>query len=220
MKKKSFAVIGAGKFGQSLIAELLKFKQKVSVFDQNKDVLKTLSPMIDYSAALDSTNRDALKSISIDTFDCVVVAISSDKEASILTVALLKELGVKNIIAKADDERVSRILDTLGANIVVNPEKDSGARLAHRLLHNINVQDVIPLDHEKSIVYIKVNSSALGNSNIANLNIRKTYGINIVAIKRKDQVIIPQATDIIALGDILIVVGVETDVTKFEELLS
>jgi trk system potassium uptake protein TrkA len=216
MKKKDFAIIGLSYFGESIINALRRYNQNIAAFDIDPEAVKRISHLVDFSAVIDSSDKASLKAVSITDFDYVIVAIPTDSQDVILTTAILKELGVKNVIARASDERVMKILEILGASQVINPEKDSGERLAHRLLHSLNVEEVIPLDETISIVYLKVTTAVFAGKTLAELEIRKKYDINIVAIKRDNKVFIPQFSDSILSNDVLVIVGKEEDVKKFE----
>lgn len=144
-----------------------------------------------------------------------IVAIGNDIQASILTTLILKELGVKIVTSKALNDYHEKVLRKIGADQVVHPERDMGKRIAHNLVSS-NVLDYLELSDKYSIVEIAVNEAIAGYA-IAQLDIRAKYGINIVAIKRHHDIIVsPQATEVIQNGDILIVIGSDTDINRFE----
>jgi trk system potassium uptake protein TrkA len=164
----------------------------------------------------DSTDESVLKSLGIRNFDHVIVAIGDDIQASILTTLILKELGVNNITVKAQNDYHEKVLRKIGADHVVHPERDMGRRIAHNIISN-SVLDYLELSEEHSIVEIVASDRLVGNT-IIDLDIRAKYGINIVAIKRGNDIIVsPQANEPIAEKDILIVIGADVDINRFEK---
>jgi trk system potassium uptake protein TrkA len=164
----------------------------------------------------DSTDEAVLKSLGIRNFDHVIVAIGDNIQSSILTTLMLKELGVKFITVKAQNDYHEKILRKIGADQIVHPERDMGRRIAHNLISN-NVLDYLELSDEHSIVEIVVNNKLSGNT-LIDLDIRAKYGINIVAIKRGKEIFVtPQADEVIQKDDILIVIGADTDIDRFEK---
>lgn len=213
--KKEFVVIGLGRFGGSICRELTKLGMSVLAMDKNEDLVNEYSNIVTHAVVGDSTDETILKSLGIRNFDHVIVAIGNDIQASILTTLILKELGVKIVTSKALNDYHEKVLRKIGADQVVHPERDMGKRIAHNLVSS-NVLDYLELSDKYSIVEIAVNEVIAGYA-IAQLDIRAKYGINIVAIKRHHDIIVsPQATEVIQNGDILIVIGSDTDINRFE----
>ncbi|KIL50305.1 potassium transporter Trk [Jeotgalibacillus alimentarius] len=214
--KKEFVVIGLGRFGGSIVRELVEQGMEVMAIDKFEDKVDEFSQIATHAVMADSTDEAALRSLGIRNFDHVIVAIGDDIQASILTTLMLKEIGVKKITVKAQNDYHEKVLERIGADKVVHPERDMGKRIAHNIVSN-NVLDYLELSDEHSIVEIAANSLLIGNS-IIELDIRAKYGINIVAIKRGDDIIVsPQANDVIQKGDILIVIGADNDINRFEK---
>ena len=164
----------------------------------------------------DTTDETVLKSLGIRNFEHVIVAIGENIQASILTTLMLKEIGVKQITVKAQNDYHAKVLNKIGADRVVHPERDMGIRIAHNMLSN-NVLDYLELSDEHSIAEIRANEKLAGRTLIG-LDIRAKYGINIVAIKReKDIIVSPQADMEIELADVLIVIGSDSDINRFEK---
>jgi trk system potassium uptake protein TrkA len=129
---------------------------------------------------------------------------------------MLKELGVGNVTVKAQNDYHEKVLRKIGADFVVHPERDMGRRIAHNIVSN-NILDYLELSDEHSIVEIVASQKMNGNS-IIDLDIRAHYGLNIVAIKRGNEInVSPQASDLIHKGDILIVIGADSDINRFEK---
>src|SRR3989304_4582479 len=128
-----FAVIGLGRFGSSVARSLYDLGHNVLAMDKSEDALHEVVDHVTHAVQIDSTDPDALRAVGITNFDAVVVAIGVDIQESILTTMLLKDLGVKKVVAKAVDERQGKVLEKVGADTVVFPERDMGVRVAHSL---------------------------------------------------------------------------------------
>jgi trk system potassium uptake protein len=216
MVKKEFVVIGLGRFGGSIVRSLADQDLEVMAIDKEEDKVNEFASIASHAVVADTTDESVLKSLGIRNFDHVIVAIGDDIQSSILTTLMLKEIGVSNITVKAQNDYHEKVLRKIGANHVVHPERDMGRRIAHNIVSN-NVLDYLELSEEHSIVEIAANENLNGNS-LIDLDIRAKYGINIVAIKRgKDILVSPQADEQIRTGDILIVIGADTDITRFEK---
>ncbi|MCM3160323.1 MULTISPECIES: potassium channel family protein [Bacillaceae] len=216
--KKEFAVIGLGRFGGSICRALSEEGMEVMAIDTDEDKVNEFANVASHAVVGDSTDETVLKSLGIRNFDHVIVAIGDNIQASILTTLILKELGVKHITVKAQNDYHEKVLSKIGADRIVHPERDMGRRIAHKIISN-NVLDYLELSDEHSIVEIVANDRLNGNS-IIDLDIRAKYGINIVAVKRgKDIIVSPQANEIIQKNDILIVIGADTDINRFEKRL-
>jgi trk system potassium uptake protein len=216
--KKEFVVIGLGRFGGSIVRSLAEQGMEVMAIDQDEDKVNEFSSIASHAVVADSTDESVLKSLGIRNFDHVIVAIGDDIQSSVLTTLMLKEIGVKKITVKAQNDYHEKVLRKIGANQVVHPERDMGRRIAHNIVSN-NVLDYLELSDEHSIMEIVANDQLVGNT-LIDLDIRANYGINIVAIKRdRDIIVSPQADEQIRVGDILIVIGADTDINRFEKKL-
>lgn len=216
MMKKEFAVIGLGRFGGSICRTLAEQGMEVMAIDINEDRVNDYSMVASHAVVGDSTDEKVLKELGIRNFDHVVVAIGDNIQASILTTIILKEHGVQNITVKAQNDYHEKVLVKIGADHVVHPERDMGKRIANNMISN-SVLDYLELSDEHSIVEIVASEKMDGHS-ILNLDIRAKYGINIVAIKRENEIIVsPQANEIINKNDILIVIGADVDINRFEK---
>jgi trk system potassium uptake protein len=214
--KKEFAVIGLGRFGGSICRALSEQGMEVMAIDNNEERVNQFAMIVSHAVVGDTTDESVLKSLGIRNFDHVIVAIGDDIQSSILTTLILKELGVKNITVKAQNDYHEKVLLKIGADHVVHPERDMGKRIAHNIISN-NVLDYLELSDQHSIVEIVASGNLDGHS-LIDLDIRAKYGINIVAIKRKDDILVsPQASEIIRQGDILIVIGADLDINRFEK---
>ncbi|MEK4030353.1 MULTISPECIES: TrkA family potassium uptake protein [Bacillaceae] len=214
--KKEFVVIGLGRFGGSICRALSEQGMEVMAIDVDEDRVNEFAAIASHAVVADTTDESVLKSLGIRNFDHVIVAIGDDIQSSILTTLMLKEIGVKKVTAKAQNDYHEKVLRKIGADHVVHPERDMGRRIAHNMISN-NVLDYLELSDEHSIMEIVANKVLSGNS-LIDLDIRARYGINIVAIKRGREILVsPQADEKIAEGDILIVIGADSDINRFEQ---
>lgn len=216
MATESFAVIGLGRFGASVAQALYNMGYDVLIMDENPERVQQHNHLATHAVQADSTDEKALKDLGIRNFDVVVVAIGADIQASILTTLILKELGVKKIVVKAQNERHGTVLYKLGADKVVYPERDMGLRVAHNLI-SPNVLDFVELSEEYSVAELKVPEEMYGKT-LADVDIRVRFGVNVMAIKSYGKFnIAPGANDVLKEEDVLIVIGHNKDLKKFEE---
>ncbi len=213
--KKQFAVIGMGRFGSSVATSLYRLGYEVLAIDKDEDRIEDVLNQVTHAVQADGTDEEALRAIGIRNFDVVVVAIGQDIQASILTSLILKEMGVEMLVVKAQTELHGKVLTKIGADKVIFPERDMGMRVAHHLI-SPNILDYIELSEDYSIVEIHVTPRMVGKS-LRDLDIRAKYGCNVMAIKTQDRMnIAPRAEDVIQKDDVLVVVGSNEDLRKFE----
>jgi len=214
--KKNFAVIGLGRFGGSICRALSEQGLEVLAIDSDEDRVNEYSAIASHAVVGDSTDEAVLKSLGIRNFDHVIVAIGDSIQNSILTTLILKELGVRNVTAKAQNDYHEKVLIKIGADKVVHPERDMGRKIANNIASS-SVLDYLELSDKHSIVEIIANEK-LGGHTILQLDIRARYGLNIVAIKRGSNIIVsPQASETILSEDVLIVIGTDEDINRFEK---
>lgn len=214
--KKEFVVIGLGRFGGSIVKELIEQGADVMAIDIESERVDEFASVATQAVVADTTDEAVLKSLGIRNFEHVIVAIGDNIQSSILTTLMLKELGVKRITVKAQNDYHEKVLRKIGADNVVHPERDMGIRIANNIISN-NVLDYLELSDEHSIMELIVNSKLSGNS-LIDLDIRAKYGINIVAIKRGNSILVsPQADEKLQLNDIMIIIGADVDINRFEK---
>lgn len=216
-KIKQFAVIGLGRFGSSVALTLHQMGFEVLAVDENEERVQEFSDTVTHVIQADTTDENSLKAIGIRNFDVAVVAIGQDIQANMLTTLQLKEMGVPYIVAKAQNKLHGKMLEKIGADRVVYPERDMGQRVAHNLV-STNVLEYIALSPNVSMVEVTAPKTLVGKS-LAESNLRAKYDINVLAIKRNDEIIVPpQASEKILKDDIVIVVGRNEGVQRLEEL--
>jgi trk system potassium uptake protein TrkA len=215
MKDNQFAVIGLGRFGSSLAKELVELGCEVLGIDKKEKVIDEMSEFLTHAIIADTIDEEALRSIDIRNFDCVVVAIGNDIQASILTTILLKELGVKKVVAKALSVLHGKVLSKIGIDRVIFPERDMGVRVANQLV-SPNLLDYIELSDEYTIAELSATRKIAGLS-LKELDTRARYGCSIVAInKKKDVIIAPTAEDVVEEGNVMVVIGTNEQIENFE----
>ncbi len=213
---KQFAVIGLGRFGISVAENLQRMGYDVLAIDESEERVNAVASLVTHTAIADSLNEKALRSLGIRNFDVVVVAIGQDIQASILTTLHLKELGCKHVVVKAQNEIHGKVLEKIGADHVVFPERDMGARVAHYLVAN-NILDYLELSPEYSLLECRAPEKLVGKS-LSQLNLRVNMGINVVAIKRSANIDpSPGGHTVIQRDDILVVIGLNTDLHSLEQ---
>lgn len=222
---KQFAVIGLGRFGSAVAKTLSEKGYEVLAVDSDEQWVQEVSSYVAHAVTIDATDEKALRAVGIENVDCAIVAIGADVEASILVTITLKEIGIKQIIARAVTEIHGRVLEKIGATKVVFAERDMGIRVANALV-SPEIIEYINLSPEYSILEISPPKDFIGKS-LRDLDIRAKYNLNIIAIKRKVRIksdrgfeerdkinISPAASDVIAEGDKLIVIGTDEAVAK------
>ncbi|WP_124726972.1 potassium channel family protein [Staphylospora marina] len=213
---KTFAIIGLGRFGGSVARTLHAMGHEVLAIDKDPERVQALAQEVAHAVEADTTDEHALKALGIRNFDVVVVAIGNDIQASILTTLILKEMGVSNIVVKATNELHGKVLMKIGADKVVFPERDMGVRLVHSLI-SPNILEFIELSEDHSMVEIVAGEFFKGKT-LQQLDIRRRFGCNVMAIKSGDRFnIAPSANDVIHEGDMLVVIGHNRDLQKLQK---
>ncbi|MCL6551558.1 MAG: TrkA family potassium uptake protein [Firmicutes bacterium] len=213
-----FAVIGMGRFGRSVAVTLQQLGHRVLAIDKDEERLRRVAEEVTHAVQLDATDAEALRGVGITNFDAVVVAIGNYIQESILTTLVLKELGCKKVVAKAVDELQARVLEKVGADLIVRPEKEMGIRVAH-LLASPNLVDYLEVSPTFSIEEISV-STRLEGRTLRDLDLRGRFGVSVLLIRRDGQLLIsPPAETVLRAGDVLVVVGENRQLSKLESSL-
>ncbi|WP_159886404.1 potassium channel family protein [Paenibacillus puerhi] len=216
MKRSQYAVIGLGRFGSSLAKELVKLGYEVMGIDKDEEAVEALSEALTHVVVADSTEEEVIRSLGLRNFDCVIVAIGNDIQSSILTTILLKDIGVNIVVAKALSELHGKVLSKIGVDRIIFPERDMGVRVAHQLV-SPNLLDYIELSSEYTIAELTV-PKCLDGRTLKELDTRAKYGCSIVAINKKEGVIIaPTATDSVEEKDVMVIIGTNDQIDHFEK---
>jgi trk system potassium uptake protein TrkA len=210
-----FAVIGLGRFGSSVARTLYELGHNVLAIDKDEEALREVVDHVTHAVQVDSTDNEALRAVGITNLDAVVVAIGEDIQESILTTMLLKDLGVKKVVAKAVDEQQRKVLEKVGADLVIFPERDMGERVAHTLA-SPNVLEYIELSPNHTIEEVNVPARLEGRT-LGDLDLRSKFGVNVLLIRRDTQLLISPSTDVqLQSGDVLVVVGENRQLNRLE----
>jgi trk system potassium uptake protein TrkA len=218
---KHFAVIGLGRFGSAVAETLANSGVEVLAIDRSESKVKALADLATIAIELDATDEKALREAGVQNVDVAVVSIGENIEASILVVMLLKELGIKEIVAKAVNDLHGKILTHIGVNRVVYPERDMARRVAMSLIKPEFLEQIV-LSPEYSIVEMPA-PAFTWDKTIRESNLRADYGISIIAVRKQYFVegvkketwnINPSPDDIISKDDVLVVLGANSDIEK------
>ncbi len=185
-KKKTYAVFGLGRYGIAVAKELVENGKEVIAVDADERLVNDVAAYLPVCKCADVTDAEVISRLGIGSIDTVIICMANNFEASVMAVTLCKEAGVKTVIAKCANEMQQKILSRVGADQVVFPENESGIRLAKNLLSSGFI-DMISLSKDLSIVEIDVKEEWRGK-NLIELDLRKKYGFNIVAIKQGETV--------------------------------
>lgn len=214
---KSFIVLGLGRFGISVAQTLYDMGYEVLGVDADEKIVNEFSRHIVHTVQADITSEEFLKSVDVKRFAAAVVSVGSNIQVSIMATVLLKELGAKFILAKAQDDFQGKILQKLGADKVILPEKDIGIKVGHNLAAE-SFFDLVEISPEYSITSIESPPSWHGK-NIGQLAARTKYGVNILAVKCPHRTnVMPGAGTIIEKGSIITVLGKNDDLEKLSAL--
>ncbi len=218
MAHKSFAVIGLGQFGRSVVKELADNGMDVIAIDNDEETAKTVAAELPTTFIADSTDEKALKELGIGEVDAAIVAFGDNQEASVLTTVILRELGVKNIIVRVDDDYYVPIMKKLGATEVITPQKAAGSALANRI-GNEDFQEYYKLDSKYSVVSIIINPGFFPTT-LKDMNPKNVYGVNVVLIKRGNKSFVPGGNDSLLPDDVVYVVGTTKEIYAFREAVN
>lgn len=206
MSKKQFVVIGLGRFGASIATTLYSLGNDVLVIDKNEDLIQDIASEVTHAVQADATDENALKALGIRNFDVAIISIGGDIQSSVMATLIVRELGVKYIIAKGNGELHAKVLYKIGADRVILPEKDMGVRVAHNIISS-SILDYIELSSDYSIMEVKAFEDWVGKD-LKSLDLRKKYGINVIAIKKGEKINLnPAADDIVCKDNVIVAIG-------------
>ena len=217
-KKISVAVLGLGQFGRAIVEELVENGRDVIAIDSDKEAVVKMSGILSTCFVADATDEQALKELGIKDVDAAIVAFGNNKEASVLTTVVLRELGVKQIIVRVDDDYYASIIKKLGATEIISPQKAAGLSLANRL-GNIDYKDFYKLDDKYSVISILINPSYVPET-LIELNPKVKFGVNIVLVTRNCKSFVPGGNDSLLPDDTCFVVGTAKEIRQFREAIN
>ena len=210
---KSILLVGVNRFGSLLANQFSKLGHEVMAIDKNEDRVNAILPVVTDAQIGDSTNEAFLRSLGINNYDVCIVTIGSDFQSSLETTSLLKELGGKMVISRADRDVQEKFLLRNGADEVINPEKQIAQWAAIRY-GSEHVLDYIKLDDDHAIYEVPIPKDWLGKS-IEKIDIRKKYGINILGVKENGRMNLTVTPETVLSGDkSLMVLGKQKAIEK------
>lgn len=213
--KKQFVVFGLGRFGGTLVKEFSKMDVDVLAIDVDMKVVNEYAKFATKCVQLSGADEESLKVLGIQNFDHAFVSYGDNVQNSILTSLILKEMGVPKVWAKASNDYHQRVLEKIGVDKVIHPERDMAKRVVNSVV-NDRLVDFFELSDTHSIVEIVASKRAAGKT-LPELDIRSKYNCNVVAFQVGTEVIIPDADYRIKENDVIIVVGKNIDLIRLEK---
>ncbi len=181
--KKSVAVLGLGKYGQSLAETLYSLGEDVLVADMDDRIIRDMAPKVTSAVCADLSNEDEVAALGLQNMDIVIICMGGNVAASILSASIAKEQGVPLVVAKASSPRMKTILKRVGVDKIIDPEREGGVRSA-RILASQHIHDYFEIDDNLCMIELRPKESWIGH-NLIDLNLRKKYNMNVAAIKRQ-----------------------------------
>lgn len=217
MKKKQFLVLGLSSFGTSVAKMLSDMGHEVLAVDRNEEMINAVSPFVSQCIQADATDEEVLRSFDPASFDAAIVAIGgTDIADSIMVSMLCKEAGVPYVVTKAADELHAKVLNKIGVDRVIFPERDMGHRLA-KALASPGILEIMDLDNDYHIAEIMIPDSWVGKS-LAGLNVRRVYNVNVLALQRQRSFIAsPHADSVFQQDDMVLVLGKQQDIDHINQ---
>ena len=213
---KSVLIIGAGQFGTHIAKRMEELRCEVMVVDNNEDCINDIVSYVTNAKIGDGTNEEFLRTLGIDNFDVCFVTLGSHFQTSLETTSLLSELGAKKVVSRATNDVQMKFLLRNGADEVVYPEKQTALRIATKYASD-NILDYFHLENGIYLYELKVPKDWCGKK-LGQIDVRKKYKINVLTIKRNNEVIMPSAETVIQQDDVAFVLGESKDIHKIFKL--
>lgn len=222
---KRVGIVGAGRFGASLAQSLAERGVEVLVLDRSRDIIDHMAGVVAKAMEGDATEEGTLDAAGFRDCDIAVVAVGSDMESSVLATLMLKEMKIPCIIAKAAGDVHGKVLQKVGADRVVYPDRDVAARLARSLV-SPSVLDYVEVAEGISVLEIAAPMEFVGKT-LGELQIRKNYGVTVLVLRRSGQtegkqetIVSPDADDTVELGDTIVIFGLDEKLRRLEQEMS
>ena len=209
---KSVLIIGAGQFGIHIARRMAELRCEIMAIDAEEERINAILPLVTNAQIGDSTNADFMRSLGIPDYDVCIVTISDSFQDSLETTALLKELGAKKVISRAQNDVQEKFLLRNGADETVYPEKQTAIRLATKEASD-DILDLFQLDHDINIYEVRVPKGWNGRT-IAELDIRKKHHLNIIAVRKSNQLVVPMPDMELSIDDAILLLGNMKDIQK------
>jgi trk system potassium uptake protein len=213
---RQFVIIGLGRLGSAMVSTLTSLGHEVLGIDQDEEVVRDLAAEFPHAhlVAADATDESTLRDLHVGQFDGAAVVIGENMEAGILATANLKELGVPFVVARALSKLHARVLERVGAERIIEPEKDMGAQLA-RTMASPTVMDYVDLGEDEALAEAQVPRKWVGKS-LADLHLYRKSGLTVLALERKESGgTIPSGDTVLQEGDVLVIGGPKKNLDKF-----
>lgn len=216
---KTFLVIGLGRFGAAVATELCALGNEVLAMDTQEELVQNVAARVTHAVTADARDQEVLRELAARNFDCAVVAVGNDIGGSALITLNLKELGVEKVIAKASSHTHRKVLEKIGADRVVFPEHEMGAKLAHALSSS-NVLNFVELSDDASIVELPMPEEWAGKT-LRQLDVRNAYGVNVIALRRGPKqkfLIAPGGDEVLEATDVVVALGPDKNINRIQKL--
>lgn len=214
---KQYLIFGVGRFGSALARKLSEDGHEVLAVDASEERVRAIAPHVMQAIQMEASDEEGMASLGVRNFDAVVVSIGDNLKNSILVTLMCKDLGAQYVVAKASDEAHFRVLEKIGADRVVFPERDAGVRLA-KTISSPNVRELMNLSGGFTLEDIKAPQTWVGHT-LRQLNVRGKYNVSVILISRKgEDPISPNGDTLINRDDELLVLGQQADVHIVEKL--
>ena len=215
--KRTYVVIGLGKFGMTVARKLAELGNEVLAIDDNPENIQRIEPYVTCAVLADAQDEQVLKSLGVEHYDCAVVAIGSNLAASVIITLALKEMGVSSVVCKATDEVQKKALVKVGADRVVIPERETGVKLAQSLASS-SVLDFIELSEDFGISEMLLPQAWEGKS-LAELQLRAKHGVNVIALKKSGAIsLVFDAGKPLETGTVLVLLGGNEQLEKLQKV--
>lgn len=216
--KKTFVVIGLGRFGSAVAKELYKQGHEVLAIDTSESRVQAVADQVTHAAAGDAADPAVLKALGVRNYDCAIVAITQDVGVSALITLSLEEMGIPKVVCKARDATHKRVLERIGADRVIIPEQESGVKLAQGLARS-NILNFIELSEDYGIVEVEPPADWCGKT-LLELNVRARYDVTVIAVHQdgaEKLTVAPGANYVFQPGETAVVLGRYEDINRLNE---
>lgn len=215
MKRKAIAVIGLGQFGSTVATMLSDLGHEVLGVDINTEIVQRMSATLTHVVVADTTDEHALQSLSLNQFDVIIIAIGDNTQANLMTAMLLKDMGMLYIVAKAESTMQGRMLQKIGVDAVVYPERDMAMRLAQSLTRD-HVIDYLQLSDEIGLIELETPKFLVGKT-LMDSGLREDYHLSVVAVKTGGHMQVPPVpSQPLRIDDKLLIIGHTNDLDRLE----
>lgn len=212
---RQIMVLGTGRFGSAIARELERIGNEVLAMDRDSRAVEAIADHVTHAMTADVTDQEILKGLGPEDFDAAVVAIGTDERSSIMATLILKRLGVRQVLSKAQNELHGEILSMVGADRVVYPERETGARVAHSLLMPLVVTDYFDVGPGYGLA--KLRAAKMAGKTLEELDLRGSFGVTPLFLRRRDKVLMnPHREERLQEGDELTVAGRDDQLEKLE----